>query len=46
MQAHRDGYAFVTPDAPVPGVKGDIYLSKAEAGRAMNGDRVGPHPPP
>ncbi len=28
------------PDEPVPGVQGDIYLPKAEADRAMHGDRV------
>lgn len=37
---HRDGYGFVMPDEPVPGIKGDIYLGKEEAERAMHGDRV------
>ncbi len=40
MNAHRDGYAFVTPDIPISGLRGDIYLSKDEAERAMHGDRV------
>ena len=40
LSVHRDGYGFVTPDEPVPGVKGDIYLGKEDADRAMHGDRV------
>jgi ribonuclease R len=30
----------VIPDEPIPGVKGDIYLSKEQAERGMHGDRV------
>jgi len=41
LSVHRDGYAFVLPDEPVPGVKGDIYIGKEAALRAMHGDRVG-----
>ena len=37
---HRDGYGFVMPDEPVPGVTGDIYIGKEDAERAMHGDRV------
>ena len=40
LSVHRDGYAFVIPDEPVPGVKGDIYLGKDQAERGMHGDRV------
>ena len=40
LSVHRDGYGFVTPEEPVPGLKGDIYLGKEEADRAMHGDRV------
>jgi ribonuclease R len=40
LNVHRDGYGFVTPDAPVPGLRGDVYLSKDAASRAMHGDRV------
>jgi ribonuclease R len=40
LNAHRDGYAFVIPDSPVPGLKGDVYISKEAATRAMHGDRV------
>jgi ribonuclease R len=41
LSVHRDGYAFVTPDEPVEGLKGDIYIPKESAQRAMHGDRVG-----
>src|SRR5258708_589578 len=36
----RDGYAFVTPEMPVPGLQGDLYIPKENAERAMHGDRV------
>jgi ribonuclease R len=40
LSVHRDGFGFVIPDQPVPGVQGDIYLPKEESERAMHGDRV------
>ncbi len=40
LSVHRDGFGFVIPDAPIPGIQGDIYLPKAETERAMHGDRV------
>ncbi|MDP9115497.1 MAG: VacB/RNase II family 3'-5' exoribonuclease, partial [Acidobacteriota bacterium] len=40
LSVHRDGYGFVTPEEPVPGLKGDVYLGKEDADRAMHGDRV------
>jgi ribonuclease R len=40
LSVHRDGFAFITPDVPIPGLKGDIYIPKEGAGRAMHGDRV------
>jgi len=40
LSVHRDGYGFVIPDEPIPGLKGDIYVSKESATRAMHGDRV------
>lgn len=40
MSVHRDGFGFVIPDEPVPGLNGDIYLAKEQAERAMHGDRV------
>src|SRR6185437_3392763 len=43
LSVHRDGYAFVIPDVPVPGLNGDIYIPKQAAARAMHGDRVVAH---
>lgn len=40
LNVHRDGYAFLIPDKPIPGVEGDVYISKEEAHKAMHGDRV------
>ncbi len=40
LSVHRDGYAFVIPDVPIPGINGDIYIPKEAAARAMHGDRV------
>jgi ribonuclease R len=40
LSVHRDGYAFVIPDEPLAGIKGDIYISKDAATRGMHGDRV------
>ncbi|HKS82898.1 MAG TPA: RNB domain-containing ribonuclease [Candidatus Acidoferrales bacterium] len=40
MVAHRDGYGFVVPDAPMRGVDGDLYIGRDKMGDAMNGDRV------
>ena len=40
LDVHRDGYAFVTPQAPIAGLRGDVYIAKDAASRAMHGDRV------
>jgi ribonuclease R len=40
LNVHRDGYAFVTPEISITGLRGDVYLSKEEAQKAMHGDRV------
>ncbi len=40
LNVHRDGYAFLIPDKLVPGVEGDVYITKEEAHKAMHGDRV------
>lgn len=40
ISVHRDGYGFLTPDTPVPGVSGDIYLSRDTLQGAMQGDRA------
>ncbi len=28
ISVHRDGFGFLIPDRPVPGINGDVYLSK------------------
>ena len=40
ISVHRDGFGFLIPDRPVPGVTGDIYLSRESVRNAMNGDRA------
>jgi ribonuclease R len=40
LSVHRDGYGFVIPDEPIEGLRGDIYIAKDAAQRAMHGDRV------
>ncbi len=40
MSVHRDGYGFLIPDRPVPGVTGDFYIGRDNTLGAMNGDRV------
>ncbi len=37
---HRDGFGFLVPDIPVPGVAGDIYLGRDTIRGAMQGDRA------
>ena len=37
---HRDGYGFVVPDAPLPGVEGDLFVAPGSIGDAMHGDSV------
>jgi ribonuclease R len=38
--AHQDGYGFVVPDKPIPGVDGDLFLGRDAMGDAMHGDQV------
>lgn len=40
LSVHRDGYGFVIPDIPVPGMSGDLFIPPEGVGRAMHGDRV------
>ncbi|MFB3828466.1 MAG: ribonuclease R [Bryobacteraceae bacterium] len=40
LHVHRDGYGFVTPQRPVEGLKGDIFIPPDSAEKAMHGDRV------
>jgi len=41
--AHRDGYAFLVPDSPMPRVEGDLFIGRDGLGDAMHGDRVLAH---
>ncbi|MCC6587254.1 MAG: VacB/RNase II family 3'-5' exoribonuclease [Bryobacterales bacterium] len=41
LQVHRDGFGFVTPDQPIEGLEGDIFLPPDAAAKAMHGDTVG-----
>ncbi len=38
--AHRDGYAFLVPDVPIPRVDGDLFIGRDGLGDAMHGDHV------
>jgi ribonuclease R len=40
VSIHRDGYGFLIPDHPIPGVQGDIYIGRDHTRGAMNGDRA------
>ncbi|HYA96574.1 MAG TPA: RNB domain-containing ribonuclease [Methylomirabilota bacterium] len=37
---HADGYGFVVPDPPIPGLDGDIFIPRSAVEDAMHGDRV------
>jgi len=40
VSIHRDGYGFLIPDRPIPGVQGDIYIGRDSTRGAMHGDRA------
>jgi len=40
LVAHRDGYGFVIPDKPIPGIEGDVFIPPTAVADAMHGDRV------
>ncbi len=40
LEAHRSGFAFVTPERPIEGAKGDIFIAAAHVKEALHGDRV------
>ncbi|HEX2711160.1 MAG TPA: RNB domain-containing ribonuclease, partial [Candidatus Acidoferrales bacterium] len=40
LVTHRDGYGFVVPDRPVPGMDGDLFIPRDSLGDAMHGDHV------
>jgi ribonuclease R len=37
---HHDGYGFVVPDAPVPGLDRDVFIPRDAVEDAMHGDHV------
>src|SRR6204780_2303248 len=38
--AHRDGYAFLVADSPLPRVEGDLFIGRDGLGDGMHGDRA------
>ena len=40
VQVHPRGFGFVTPEHPVEGVAGDLFIAGANLNQAMHGDRV------
>jgi ribonuclease R len=40
VSVHKDGFGFLVPDHPIPGMSGDIYLSRDSLRGAMNGDKA------
>jgi len=40
LVTHREGYGFVVPDQPVPGMEGDLFIGRDHLGDAMHGDQV------
>lgn len=40
LNMHRDGYGFVIPDTPPPGLDGDVFIPPRRTAHAMHGDRV------
>ena len=40
LSVHRDGFGFLVPDVPIPGIAGDIFLSRDALKGAMQGDRA------
>src|SRR5262245_14994355 len=40
VQAHPNGFAFVEPERPIEGAKGDIFVAAANMKEALHGDRV------
>ena len=40
IQTHPRGFGFVTPEQPIEGVDGDLYIAGANLNQALHGDRV------
>ena len=43
LSIHRDGYGFLIPDHPVPGIQGDIFIPRDATRGLMHGDRAIAH---
>jgi ribonuclease R len=40
LETHPSGYGFVTPERPLEGLKGDVYVAAPNVKEALHGDRV------
>jgi len=40
LSIHRDGYGFLIPDHPIPGIQGDIFIPREATRGLMHGDRA------
>ena len=40
LEGHPSGFGFVTPERPIEGAKGDIFVAAADMKEALHGDRV------
>jgi ribonuclease R len=40
LEAHPNGFAFVEPERPIEGAKGDIFIAAPNLKEALHGDRV------
>ena len=40
VQVHPRGFGFVTPDQPITGIDGDLFIAGTNLNQAMHGDRV------
>src|SRR5205085_2068887 len=40
LSIHKDGYGFLIPDHPIPGIHGDIFIPREATRGLMHGDRA------
>ena len=40
LEGHPSGFGFVTPDRPIEGAKGDVFIAAGNLKEALHGDRV------
>jgi ribonuclease R len=40
LEGHPSGFAFVTPERPIEGAKGDVFVAAPNLKEALHGDRV------